>query len=81
MKLRKSFLSFSPAESDKAVPAHDAAAALGKILNESFDLMILDVNLPDGDGFELCKKIKAIQGYPGGVPDSVRSGSRRDDGL
>lgn len=48
----------------KAVPVHDAATALGKIKNESFDLIILDVNLPDGDGFELCKKIRAVQDTP-----------------
>ncbi|MDU7337602.1 MAG: response regulator transcription factor [Clostridium sp.] len=45
----------------KAVPAHDVAAALEKIKNETFDLLILDVNLPDGDGFELCKKIRATR--------------------
>lgn len=27
-------------------------------------LIILDVNLPDGNGFELCKKIKAVQDTP-----------------
>ena len=48
----------------KAVSAHDAATALEKIKNETFDLVILDVNLPDGDGFELCKKIKAVQDTP-----------------
>lgn len=48
----------------KAVPAHDATMALEKIKSESFDLIILDVNLPDGDGFELCKKVKAIQDIP-----------------
>ncbi|MCI8996925.1 MAG: response regulator transcription factor [Lachnospiraceae bacterium] len=30
---------------------------------ESFDLVILDVNLPDGNGFSLCQKIK--QEFPG----------------
>lgn len=48
----------------KAVPAHDAATAMEKIKNEPFDLMILDVNLPDGDGFELCKKISAARDIP-----------------
>ncbi len=48
----------------KAVPAHDEATALEKIRSESFDLIILDVNLPDGDGFELFKKIKAVQDTP-----------------
>ncbi|MBZ9691713.1 MULTISPECIES: response regulator transcription factor [unclassified Clostridium] len=36
-----------------------------KILNiENFDLIILDVNLPDGNGFDLCKSIKQIQDTP-----------------
>ena len=48
----------------KAVSAHDAATALQKIKNESIDLMILDVNLPDGDGFELCKKIRIARDIP-----------------
>lgn len=48
----------------KAVPAHDVTMTLEKIQNESFDLMILDVNLPDGDGFELCKKVRATRDIP-----------------
>jgi DNA-binding response OmpR family regulator len=48
----------------KAVPTHDAAAALEKIKNDTFDLIILDVNLPDVDGFELCKKIRAALDIP-----------------
>ena len=48
----------------KVVSAHDAAAALEKIKTATFDLIILDVNLPDGDGFELCKRIKAIRDIP-----------------
>jgi DNA-binding response OmpR family regulator len=45
----------------QAIPAHNCAAALEKIQGEAFDLIILDVNLPDGDGFGLCKKIKATK--------------------
>jgi DNA-binding response OmpR family regulator len=48
----------------KAVPVYNAAAALEKIHTESFDLIILDVNLPDGDGFQLCKRVKATQDIP-----------------
>ncbi len=48
----------------KAVPALNAAAALEKIHSESYDLIILDVNLPDSDGFKLCKKIKAVRDIP-----------------
>ncbi len=48
----------------QAVSAYNTATALEKIRSESFDLVILDVNLPDGDGFEVCKKIKAIRDIP-----------------
>ena len=27
-------------------------------------MIVLDVNLPDGSGFDLCKKIKAIREVP-----------------
>ncbi|WP_129600387.1 response regulator transcription factor [Anaerophilus nitritogenes] len=32
--------------------------------NESFDLIILDVNLPDGNGYELCKYIRKTSNVP-----------------
>ena len=32
--------------------------AIAKIENETFSLCILDINLPDGNGYEVCKKIK-----------------------
>lgn len=48
----------------KAVPVNNKAAALEKIKEETFDLIVLDVNLPDGDGFDLCKIIKATQDTP-----------------
>lgn len=31
---------------------------------QSFDLVLLDVMLPDGNGFELCKRLKKIQDIP-----------------
>lgn len=48
----------------QTVSAHDTATALEEIKGEPFDLIVLDVNLPDGTGFDLCKKIKAIQDVP-----------------
>ncbi len=33
--------------------------ALAEARNGSFDLLVLDVNLPDVDGFEICRKLRA----------------------
>ncbi|HEY7486735.1 MAG TPA: response regulator transcription factor [Streptosporangiaceae bacterium] len=38
--------------------AQDTAAATEKLYANSYDLMLLDLNLPDGDGFELCRSIR-----------------------
>lgn len=38
--------------------------ALKKLKNDNFDLILLDINLPDINGFELFKKIKSINDYP-----------------
>lgn len=32
--------------------------ALGRALSTSYDLIIMDVRLPDGDGIELCKQVR-----------------------
>lgn len=34
------------------------------VLNKKFDLYILDVGLPDGNGYDVCKKIKAQGDLP-----------------
>lgn len=39
--------------------AHSCKEAEKFAENESFHLTILDVNLPDGDGFQFCKWLKA----------------------
>jgi two-component system, OmpR family, response regulator len=36
------------------------AQALSSIQAESFDLYMLDSRLPDGDGFELCRRLRAM---------------------
>lgn len=33
--------------------------AIAEARNEEFDLLILDVNLPDVDGYEICRKLRA----------------------
>ncbi len=39
--------------------AQDGVLGLDKVLNQSYDLIILDVMLPKLDGFEICKKARA----------------------
>ena len=36
----------------------DAESAVGRIFEEKFDLLVLDINLPGMDGFELLQKIR-----------------------
>lgn len=40
------------------VSALNAGTAAGVLAREEYDLVLLDVNLPDGNGYDLCKLIK-----------------------
>lgn len=40
------------------VTAHSVTAALGLAESSDFDLFVLDSMLPDGDGTDLCKRIR-----------------------
>jgi two-component system phosphate regulon response regulator OmpR len=42
----------------------NAAAGLKVLKQESFDALILDVMLPDQDGFEVCRKVRAESELP-----------------
>ena len=46
------------------VQAYDIAAAKQQMGSNSFDLMILDVNLPDGNGLELLAEIRRTLALP-----------------
>ena len=41
------------------VPAYTCQKAAQLLAGNHFDLALLDVNLPDGNGFDLCREIKA----------------------
>lgn len=42
----------------------DTKTAMDKIKTEVFDLALLDISLPDGNGFELCKTLKKKNDTP-----------------
>ena len=44
------------------VAAYNCQKARKFLECDRFDLVILDVNLPDGNGFDLCREVKAL--YP-----------------
>lgn len=43
-----------------SVAAYNCRKAIQLIQNDHFDLAILDINLPDGNGFDLCREFKAV---------------------
>lgn len=43
---------------------YDMASSLLAFSKNSFDLAILDISLPDGNGYDLCKKIKETSDTP-----------------
>ena len=45
-------------------PAHTLAEGRALLQEESFSLVLLDVNLPDGEGFSLCREIKIDRDIP-----------------
>ncbi|HDH97248.1 MAG TPA: response regulator [Proteobacteria bacterium] len=40
-----------------------AKEALEKVEKQDFDLMILDIIMPEMDGFELCKRLREIEQF------------------
>jgi len=44
--------------------AADAGSGLERLARERFDALLLDVMLPDGDGFELCRRIRSSSDVP-----------------
>ena len=42
----------------EVTPALKAKTAASLLAGRSYDLVLLDINLPDGDGYDLCRLIK-----------------------
>jgi len=48
--------------------AEDAEQGLAALRRESFDLVLLDLMLPDADGLELCRRIRSEAGVAPAIP-------------
>jgi DNA-binding response OmpR family regulator len=42
----------------RACVAHDAVSALRRCSEETFDLILMDISLPDGDGRDVCCELR-----------------------
>ena len=50
-------------EGYEVITVHDGADALDVVFEETFDLVVLDLMLPNVDGLELCRRIRARDSY------------------
>lgn len=46
-------------EGYRVFPAHSCQEGKASVESQTVDMVILDVNLPDGDGFQFCRWLKA----------------------
>ena len=44
--------------------ARTAKEALAFFRNKQYDLLLLDVTLPDGTGFDICKEVRGVSTIP-----------------
>ena len=51
-------------ENFQVISAKSVAESTEKIKQEQIDIVLLDVSLPDGNGFDICKEIKEKQDIP-----------------
>ena len=51
-------------EGYEVVPAHTGQEALDRFRESEFDLVVLDIMLPQVDGFEVCRQLRAKSSVP-----------------
>lgn len=61
LQLEKDYLEAAGYETESAV---DGAAGVKMALEGDFDLVLLDIMLPEINGFQVCKKIRAFKNIP-----------------
>ncbi|MFQ9933932.1 MAG: response regulator transcription factor [Lachnospiraceae bacterium] len=63
-KIRIVIKKYAEFEGYNIVEAEDGMEAIDKFKKEDFDLVILDVMMPELDGFSTCKELKKIKDVP-----------------
>jgi len=56
--MREAIIRFVEAEGYTALAARNGREALALALEKQPDLVLLDVTMPDIDGFEVCRRLK-----------------------
>ena len=59
LELNQTIGTFLKKDGYRVLSAHNYKEGQSLVNSYTFDLAILDVNLPDGDGFQFCKWLKA----------------------
>jgi len=62
--LREGLASALQSETIAVKSAANLAEARRVLLEQDFDLLLVDVNLPDGSGIDLCREVTAVQDVP-----------------
>lgn len=62
--IAENLIKFLNTEGFEAESASGQSETLKKLENGNFDLILLDVALPDGNGFAICSAVKAEYGLP-----------------
>ena len=75
LKLETILLTVKGYEVSGALTGNDA---LNKISNETFDLILLDIMLPDIDGFEVCCRVKKDP-RTSGIPVVILTAKKNPD--
>ena len=64
IRIRDVVSEYATAYGYQVVSAKDGLEALQKLDKEKFDIVILDIMMPNLDGFSACKQIKEKQNVP-----------------
>ena len=52
------FVDIAEGPGHRACVAHDGVSALRRCSDETFDLILMDISLPDGDGRDVCCELR-----------------------